>query len=140
MEFLVLGPVEVREEGRSVRVGGAKQRALLAVLLLDAGRVISTDRLIDDLWGSEPPPTAQKMLQVFVSRLRASIENGHGERVLFTQPPGYVLRIEPDQLDLTRFESLVSSAREAMPDDAAAASARLREALSLWHEIGRAHV
>jgi DNA-binding SARP family transcriptional activator len=133
MEFLILGPVEARDERRAVRLGGSKQRALLAILLLRAGEVVSTDRLIQGLWGEDPPSTAPKMVQVFVSRLRSSLEEGGAQRVLFTQPPGYVLHIEPDQLDVARFESLAASARAVIDSDPGTASSTLRQALDLWH-------
>jgi DNA-binding SARP family transcriptional activator/outer membrane protein assembly factor BamB len=106
---------------------------LLAILLLRAGEVVSTDRLIQDLWGEDPPSTAPKMVQVFVSRLRSSLEEGGARRVLFTQPPGYVIRIEPDRLDLARFEALAAQARATMSSDPGTASGTLRQALDLWH-------
>ncbi len=131
MEFCVLGPLEARRDGLPVALGGTKQRALLAVLLLHAGEVVSTDRLIDELWGDEPPPTASHTVQVFVSRLRKAL--GEGGAALVTAPPGYVARLEPDALDLDRFEHLVTQGRASLAGgDAAAAGARLREALGLW--------
>jgi DNA-binding SARP family transcriptional activator len=131
MEFCVLGPLEARRDGQPVALGGAKQRALLAVLLLHAGEVVSTDRLIDELWGDEPPATAPHTVQVFVSRLRKAL--GDGGAVLATSPPGYAIRPEPDALDLERFERLVARGRAALTGgDADAASSSLREALGLW--------
>ena len=115
MEFRILGPLEVFDEGRSVDVGAAKQRALLAVLLLNANRVVSSDRLIEALWGERPPATAQKALQVYVSQLRKAV----GRDSILTRAPGYELRVEPGELDLERFEALV-------------AEERLVEALRLW--------
>ncbi|HXY72904.1 MAG TPA: BTAD domain-containing putative transcriptional regulator [Actinomycetota bacterium] len=140
MEFLLLGPVEVRDGERLLPIGGAKQRALLADLLLHTGDVVSTDRLIDDLWGSEPPPTAPKMVQVFVSRLRAALEVDGAGRVLVTAPPGYLMRVEDAQLDLQRFESLVAAGRAALLTDPARAAADLREALTLWRGAPLANV
>jgi len=140
MEFLLLGPVEARDGERLLPIGGSKQRALLADLLLHTGDVVSTDRLIDDLWGSEPPSTAPKMVQVFVSRLRAALEDGGADRVLVTAPPGYLVRIEDGQLDLLRFESLVAAGREALPTDPGRAATDLREALSLWRGAPLANV
>jgi DNA-binding SARP family transcriptional activator len=131
MEFCVLGPLEARRDGRPVALGGAKQRALLAVLLLHAGEVVSTDRLIDELWGDDPPATAAHTVQVFVSRLRKAL--GDGGAALVTAAPGYAVRLEPGALDLERFEQLVSEGRSALEEgDADAASARLRDALALW--------
>jgi DNA-binding SARP family transcriptional activator len=131
MDFCVLGPLEARRDGLPVALGGTKQRALLAVLLLHAGEVVSTDRLIDELWGDEPPATAAHTVQVFVSRLRKSLGEDGG--VLVTSPPGYVARLAPDSLDLDRFERLVAQGRSSLAQgDASAASTRLREALGLW--------
>src|SRR5436190_6053136 len=115
MEYRVLGPLEVRDGERSLPLAGAKQRALLALLILNANHVVSRDRLIDELWGDDPPDTARTMVQVYVSRLRKLLPDG----VLVTQPPGYVLRVDPDELDLERFERL-------------RVTARFDEALALW--------
>ena len=104
MEFRILGPLEVFDDGRSVDVGAAKQRALLAFLLLNANRVVSSDRLIDALWGERAPGTAQKALQVYVSQLRKAL----GRDRILTRAPGYELRVEPGELDLERFAELVS--------------------------------
>src|SRR3954462_2754098 len=124
-EFRLLGPLEAAEGGRPLVLGGAKQRGLLAVLLLHANQAVSSDRLIDQLWGESPPATAGKIVQVYVSRLRKQL----GEARLLTRPPGYLLRVDPGELDLARFERLVAEARE---EDAAAAGAKLRVALALW--------
>jgi DNA-binding SARP family transcriptional activator len=129
MEFLLLGPVEVRDGERRLAPGGSKQRALLAMLLLNAGEVVSSTRLIEGLWGEEPPATAPKMLQVFVSRLRSEIG---GTEVIETRAPGYMANVGPDQLDLLRFETLVGKGRGEMTTDPPRAAATLREALSLW--------
>src|SRR5213596_371542 len=102
-DFRILGPLEAAAGDRPLVLGGQKQRALLALLLLDAGRVVSTDRLVNALWGEDPPRTAATSLQNFVSQLRKLI----GTDVLVTKPPGYILRIEPEQLDLGRFQRLV---------------------------------
>ena len=125
MEFALLGPLEVRADGRPLSLGPPKQRALLVLLLLNANRVVSRGRLIDALWGESPPETASKALQVYVSRLRKVLPAG----VLLTKSPGYLLAVDPDALDLLRFERLVKAAREAAPADAAS---QLREALGLW--------
>jgi DNA-binding SARP family transcriptional activator len=125
MDFRLLGPLEVAEHDRSLALGGVKQRSLLAILLLHANELVSTDRLIDQLWGAAPPATAAKSVQVYVSRLRKAL----GDRRLATHAPGYVLRIEPSELDLARFEQLAAEARRATPESAAR---KLREALALW--------
>jgi DNA-binding SARP family transcriptional activator len=124
-EFRLLGPLEVRSEGASVQLGGPKQRALLALLLVDAGRTVSTDRLIDALWGEQPPRTAATSLQNFVSQLRKQL----GPEVLVTKPPGYLLRIDPLQVDVNRVNALVTEARAAAAGERAA---KLREAIELW--------
>jgi DNA-binding SARP family transcriptional activator len=115
MEFRLLGPLEVVEDGRTIEIGAAKERALLAVLLLNANRAVSRDRLIEALWGERAPGTATKALQVYVSHLRKAI----GRDRILTRSPGYELRVEPGQLDLERFEELV-------------ASQELEKALALW--------
>jgi len=132
MEFLLLGPVEVRADGRPMAIGGSKQRALLAMLLLDSGQVVSSDRLIEGLWGDDPPATASKMLQVLVSRLRAALGDGAAEQVIATQAPGYVAGPAADQLDLARFQQLVRKGRATLSDNPAAAASTLRSALELW--------
>jgi DNA-binding SARP family transcriptional activator len=124
MQFRLLGPLEVIEHDRAVELGATKQRSLLALLLLNANQVVSTDRLIAELWGESPPATVAKSVQVYVSRLRKEI----GGR-LVTRSPGYVLRVEPAELDLAVFERLRREARGARPETAAAT---LREALALW--------
>jgi DNA-binding SARP family transcriptional activator len=125
MEYRVLGPLEVRAGEGPLSLGGAKQRALLALLLLNANHVVSRDRLIDALWGDEPPETALTSLQVYVSRMRKLLP----AQTLQTRPPGYMLEIEPETLDLKRFERLVAESRKTDP---LRASQLLREALGLW--------
>ncbi|HEX6227892.1 MAG TPA: AfsR/SARP family transcriptional regulator, partial [Solirubrobacterales bacterium] len=129
MEFRILGPLEVWQEGGEVSLGGPKPRALLAALLLHPNEVVSADRLIDDLWGDDSPERAAAALRVNVSRVRKALPPD----VLATRAPGYVIRIEPGALDLHRFERLVDEARSLLARGLAAdASARLRDALSLW--------
>ena len=115
MEFRVLGPLEVSSEGRLLDLGGAKQRALLAMLLLDANSVVSTDRLTAGLWEDDPPETAQKALQVHVSGLRKVL----GKERVVTKEPGYLLRLEAGELDLARFQRLREQGKPA-------------DALALW--------
>ena len=129
MQYRLLGPLEVREGDRSLPLGGAKQRALLALLVLNANRVVPRERLIDELWGDEPPETAVASVQVYVSRLRKLLP----PESLVTRSPGYVLVVEPEAIDLARFEHLLSEGREALSgDDPTRASKVLREALALW--------
>src|SRR5213082_2399610 len=106
-EFRILGPLEVADGEEVLPLTGQKQRALLALLLLDANRVVSTDRLVDALWGEQPPRTAATSLQNFVSQLRKLL----GPDLLVTRSPGYLLRVDPDALDLDRFTRLVERAR-----------------------------
>src|SRR5690348_8846944 len=110
MEFRVLGPVEVLQDGRELPLGGPKQRVLLALLLLDANAPVSRDRLIDGLWGERPPPSAGHTLDTSVSRMRKTL----GEGRLLTHTPGYLLRVEPGELDVDRFERLYRSGHEAL--------------------------
>jgi DNA-binding SARP family transcriptional activator len=117
-EFRILGPLEVLENDRPIPLGGARQRALLAILLTRANEVVSTDRLIDDLWGEAPPRTALNTLQYYVSQLRKLL----GADRIVTRPPGYAVRIEPDELDLALFERLLEEG----------GGGRVREALGLW--------
>jgi DNA-binding SARP family transcriptional activator len=126
MDFFILGPLKVEESGRAIPLGGPKQRALLAVLLLNANRSVSLDRLVDALWGERPPQTAATTIHVYVSQLRKVL----GRERLVTQKPGYVLQVTPDELDLARFERLTVRARRA--DDPAERAGLLREALGLW--------
>jgi DNA-binding SARP family transcriptional activator len=125
VEFRILGPFEVRREGRPVHIEGAKERALLVLLLLNAGEPVAVDRLIDELW-SESPATARKSVQVRVAGLRRAL----GGDVVATRGDAYLLRLEPDQLDLRRFEELLADANEA--GEPRAAIEILDEALALW--------
>ncbi len=137
VEFRILGPLEISRDGKPVEPGGKKQRALLAILLLNANEVVSSDRLIEELWGESAPETAPKALQVHVSQLRKELEPersaGDPGRLLITRSPGYMLVLEPEQLDLNRFDRLARDGREALgAGDPERAAELLREALSLW--------
>src|SRR6476646_2092197 len=105
MDFQILGQLEVLDDGRPQALGGASQRALLAILLLHANEVVSNDRLIDALWDSEAPSSGATALQVRVSQLRKALGPAAGR--LVTKPPGYVFQIERGELDLQRFSRLV---------------------------------
>jgi DNA-binding SARP family transcriptional activator len=129
VEFRILGPLEVRRDGQPVSIAGAKERALLAILLVRANELVSVDRLVDELWPRTAPPTARKSVQVRVATLRRVLPAG----VLNTRGASYVIDVDRDQLDLHRFEWLVSEGRGKLADgDAAGAAATLREALALW--------
>jgi DNA-binding SARP family transcriptional activator len=126
MDFRLLGPLEVlSEHGRPVALGGLKQRSLLAVLLLQSNELVSTDVLIDRLWGGAAPLTAAKSVQVYVSRLRKLL----GQDRLATHGRAYVMHVEPSELDLVRFERLADEARRVPPH---AAAQKLTEALAQW--------
>ena len=124
LEFRLLGPLEVREGERVVDVRRRKHRALLAALALRPGEPVSADRLVDELWGENPPRTAKHALENYVSELRKAL----GREVIGTGPAGYVLDIAPDRVDVTRFERLVAEARDAAPEERAE---KLRSALAL---------
>jgi ABC-type transport system substrate-binding protein/DNA-binding SARP family transcriptional activator/DNA-binding beta-propeller fold protein YncE len=123
LEFRILGPLEVVRGNGPLDLPAGKPRALLAVLLLHGGEVVSVDRLVDELWGERPPVTAAKNVQGYVARLRRVL----GDGALLTQAPGYALRA--DALDATSFQALVEEARHEEP---AAAAPRLERALALW--------
>src|SRR5262249_53652174 len=115
MQYRVLGPLEVVGDDGPLPLGGAKQRALLALLLLNPNRVVSRERLIDELWGENPPESAVASGQVDGLRLRQLL----GPEILVTRPRGYVLQVEPEQVDVERFQRLRTSGRP-------------EEALALW--------
>jgi DNA-binding SARP family transcriptional activator len=135
LDFRILGPLEVRADDELLSLGGPRQRALLALLLLNANRVVARDRLIDELGGGRAGEAADHTLSVQVSRLRKALDpRGHGDPRLVTRPPGYLLQVEPGELDLHRFEELCAEGRQALEHgDARLAAAKLREAESLWH-------
>ena len=129
LDFRLLGPLEVRSDGHPVDLGPARQRAVLAVLLLHGNEVVSRDQLIEAVWGDAAPASAPNVIQVYVSRLRKAIER----EALVTQPPGYVLRVGEGELDCARFEALLARAADAMPAaDPGAARQRLDQAMALW--------
>ena len=132
LTFKILGPLEVVRDGESLPLGAAKQRALIACLLLHPNEAVSTDRLIDELWGQEAPSSAEHMLHVYVSRLRKILE-GQGEQVLVTRAPGYLIQLgEGDVLDSAQFEALVRRVRGVAREDPAEALDLLERALGMW--------
>ncbi len=129
LELRLLGPLEVTRGGRPVPVGSPKPRALLAALALEAGRVVSADRLVEDLWPAEAPETAGHAVQVYVSQLRRAL----GTDAISTRKPGYVLELDRERIDVHRFARLADEGRAALQGgDPAAAESALREALALW--------
>ena len=124
-EFLILGPLEVRSEEGPIGLGGRRQRALLAALLLRAGRVVPTEQLVDELYGADPPPNATASLQNAVVALRKAL----GPDVIVTRPPGYVLAVTAEQIDVRRFERLLADARARGAEERRGI---LLDALELW--------
>jgi DNA-binding SARP family transcriptional activator len=134
LEFRILGPLEVVDRGQTVALGGPRQRALLALLLTRANRVVSRDELIDELWDDEAPEGARNALQFHVSRLRKALAPSD---VLLTREPGYMIRVADGELDLLQFEHLRDSARAAPPEEAARL---LRRAVELWRGSPQAEI
>ena len=136
MEFRVLGSIEVVENGRRLTVATGRQLAVLAFLLIHANRVVSADRIVDALWGDEPPESGAKAVAFHVVRIRDALEPGRQRGqlsgILATEPAGYVLRVAPEQIDAARFERVVAEGWRLLGDDLAAARTRLAEALALW--------
>jgi YVTN family beta-propeller protein len=129
MEFRVLGSLEVVDDDGPLALGAPKQRALLAILLTHRGEAVSTDRLIDEIWGEQPPASANKIVQGYVSNLRRVLGDGR----LVTRGRSYALETEPGQIDIDRFEALLADGRSALAGgDPERAADRLRVALSLW--------
>jgi DNA-binding SARP family transcriptional activator len=128
-EFRLLGPLEATVDGATVALPAGKPRALLARLLLDANRVVPVETLVESLWGDPAPPSARKVLQVYVSQLRKTL----GPKRIETRPPGYAVRVAPDEYDLGRFERLVDAARGA---ESARQAELLGQALALWRGPG----
>jgi DNA-binding SARP family transcriptional activator/streptogramin lyase len=132
VEFRILGPLEVLDDGRELPLGPAKERAVLAVLLLHAGSVVSRAQLIDGLWGESPPQTAAKAVNVYVSQVRRTLSR-NGDEPIVTRPPGYVVDPGDEALDATQFQLLGAAARErAHAGELEVAAALMREALGLW--------
>jgi DNA-binding SARP family transcriptional activator/ABC-type branched-subunit amino acid transport system substrate-binding protein len=132
VEFRILGPLEVLDDGRELPLGPAKEQAVLAALLLHPGSVVSRSQLIDRLWGETPPPSAPKAVNVYVSQVRKTLVR-NGIEPIVTRPPGYLLAVDTDALDSTRFQRLAASAREReRAGELEAAAALMQEALGLW--------
>lgn len=133
MEFRVLGPVEVAAGGLPLEVGGARSRAVLAMLLAQANQVVSADRLTEELWPGQPADRASGSLQVRLSELRKGLRSAGEADRLVTRSPGYLLQVRPGELDSRRFEELAAQGNAALADgDPAKAVLRLDEALALW--------
>jgi basic membrane lipoprotein Med (substrate-binding protein (PBP1-ABC) superfamily)/DNA-binding SARP family transcriptional activator len=132
VHYRLLGSLEVRSNGRVVDLGPPKQRALLAILLLHAGEVVSTDRLIELVWTDNPPRTAAHSIQIYVSGLRKALEAVGAEQAIVTSAPGYLVEADPDSIDALLFERLVAEGTRDAADDLERGAALLGEALELW--------
>jgi DNA-binding SARP family transcriptional activator len=133
MQFLILGPLEVRDGGRVVALGGPQQRAVLAMLLLRANEVVSRDRLVEGLWGEDSPKSAGHVIESYVSRLRQALGRNGGMAELVTKTHGYSLLADPGQLDVHRFETLVAEGRgQLVGGDPATAAESLARALGMF--------
>ena len=133
MEFGVLGPLEVTSGGRSLAIGGARTRGVLALLLTNANTVVSADRLADELWPDLSPERAAANLQVRLSELRRTLRSAGEADRLSTCRPGYRLRVTAEELDVLRFERLAAAGRDALAAGEATAAVRLLdESLALW--------
>ena len=133
MEFRVLGPLELTSGGQPARIGGARTRAVLAMLLVSANRVVPADRIADELWPGRAAGRSAANLQVRLSELRRALKSVGEENRLVTSPPGYLLRVADSELDLVRFEALAAAGREALASgDAPTAARLLAESLSVW--------
>src|SRR4029453_3958948 len=128
MEFRLLGPMEVSEGGRARPIGGPKQRTVLVHLILRANHVVPPERLIEQIWGNDPPPAARSTLRGYLSHLRKALGNGQLEH----RSGGYVLHADPASIDALRFEGLVAQARAVAVDDPASAARGFSSALQLW--------
>jgi YVTN family beta-propeller protein len=134
LEINILGPFDVRDrDGREIRLPAGRELSLFALLLVNRGEVVSTDRILEALWGDQPPETAAKAVQGYVSHLRRVLEPGDRRELLVTRAPGYVLRPDGVVVDATRFEQLAADGRRALDDGAPDEAALLfDEALALW--------
>src|SRR5262245_35442160 len=133
VEFRMLGPLEVLRDGRPIELRGSRPRAVLTVLLLNADQHVSTDRLIDELWGAQPPDRARGIVHHAVSDIRRAVESSAGPVVLESQPSGYTLHASRAGYDLTEFEQLLAGASASLDAGRPEPAARsLERALAMW--------
>ena len=132
IDFRILGPLEVVVDGQHVELTAAKERAVLALLLMRAGEIVSADKLADELWEGEPPDSALSTLRAHVSRLRKALATAGLEDVVVTKPTGYVVEVDEHAIDARRFERLLREGRAALRTDPVSAQRQLREALGMW--------
>jgi DNA-binding SARP family transcriptional activator len=132
LQFRLLGPLELGSAGQVITIAGSRQRIVLATLLLEAGRVVPTERLITAVWDEEPPATARTQIQISISKLRALLSDLGAPDAIVTHESGYLIRLPDDAIDLAGFRRLVASGREATRRQPATAAATLRAALDMW--------
>ena len=133
IDYRLLGPFEVALDGHALDVGGPKQRALLAILLLHANQAIHRDLLIDQLWAERPPAGADHAVGVYIWRLRKTLDPAAGSPCVVTRAGGYLLQVTPEQVDVARFGRLAEDGHRSLAaGDASRAAGQLREALALW--------
>ena len=132
MKFGILGPLQVSAGGRDLAIASAKQRSLLAVLLVNANTVVSTDRLIDALWPTDVPQRPRNSLRFHVSKLRATLAEEGAGSTLHTKPPGYIIEVSPGDLDTLQFEAMAEEARRLAKVDPRSAAEMMTKALALW--------
>ncbi|MBW3551658.1 MAG: ATP-grasp domain-containing protein, partial [Proteobacteria bacterium] len=132
MQLRVLGSLEVRRGDDLVDIGSSNERKVLAALLVDANAVVSTSRLIEVIWGDDPPASDRNALQTYVARLRRRLRTAATPAPIVTRPPGYAIELRPDQLDSLQFRDLLDQARATLHVDASRALELLDDALGLW--------
>jgi DNA-binding SARP family transcriptional activator len=134
LRYHLLGPIEVVRDSRPVELGAPKQRTVLAVLLLGAGRVVSTDRIVETVWGENAPPSVQAGVQAYISNLRRLLrDDTRATSPIVRRAPGYVIEVEPDEPDLTAFLRDADAAQAALDaGDWAAAAAAAEQGLARW--------
>src|SRR3990170_2249089 len=128
----LLGPVEVSHEGQALDLGSPKQRAVFVVLVLHRGEAVSTDRIIDLLWGERPPRTASHSVQIYVSELRRAFAAAGAGTIILTRRPGYLIESDDLDLDVDRFQELAARGRDSLAADDPSAVELLDSALALW--------
>ncbi len=144
MEFRLLGPLEIESDGRVITIGAERLRALLSILLLSANRVVTTDQIADEMWDGEPPDGSRTSVRTYISQLRKALRPIGVDTRIVTQPPGYLVRVEPGELDLDRFTAAATTGRALLGDDPVAAAEILRGAVEIWRgpallDVGDSH-
>ncbi len=130
MRFSILGPLRINDDPAELTVSAPRQRAMLALFLIHANEVVSTDRILDEVWGADRPASGVKTLHYHISKLREALGS---EARLTTRPPGYVLEVEPEELDSFEFAALAEEGNERLDSNPRQADVVLKKALALWH-------